>query len=53
MANRNLEVLNEILPDITLVSGDISDYVSARNAVKAVNPDVIFHLAALSPARLV
>ena len=51
MANRNLEVLNEILPDITLVSGDISDYVSARNVVKAVNPDVIFHLAALSPVR--
>lgn len=51
VANRNLEVLNEILPDITLVSGDISDYVSARNAVKAVNPDVIFHLAALSPVR--
>ncbi len=51
VANRNLEVLNEVLPDITLVSGDISDYVSARNAVKAVNPDVIFHLAALSPVR--
>ena len=51
VANRNLEMLSEILPDVTLVSGDISDYVSARNAVRTVNPDVIFHLAALSPVR--
>ncbi len=51
VANRNLEALSEILPDITLVSGDVSDYVSARNAIKAINPDVIFHLAALSPVR--
>ena len=51
VANRNLEVLGDILRDVTLVSGDVSDYVSIRNAVKAVNPDVIFHLAALSPVR--
>jgi len=51
VANRNLGALKDILPDISLVSGDISDYVSARNAIKAVNPDVIFHLAALSPVR--
>jgi UDP-glucose 4-epimerase len=51
VASRNLEVIQEISKDITLVSGDISDYVSIRNAVKTVNPDVIFHLAALSPVR--
>lgn len=51
VASRNLEMLSDILPDVTLITGDISDYVSARNAVKAVNPDVIFHLAALSPVR--
>jgi UDP-glucose 4-epimerase len=51
VANRNLEAIGSILQDITLVSGDISDYVSIRNAIKTVNPDVIFHLAALSPVR--
>ena len=51
VANRNLELLGDVLRDITLVSGDVSDYVSTRNSVRAVNPDVIFHLAALSPVR--
>ena len=51
VASRNLEVIGSIIKDITLVFGDVSDYVSTRNAVKTVNPDVIFHLAALSPVR--
>jgi len=51
VASRNLEMLADILRDIVLVSGDVSDYVSVRNAIRAVNPDVIFHLAALSPVR--
>ncbi|MCW4009797.1 MAG: SDR family NAD(P)-dependent oxidoreductase [Candidatus Bathyarchaeota archaeon] len=51
VANRNLDVISNIIRDVTLVSGDVSDYVSVRNAVKTVNPDVIFHLAALSPVR--
>jgi nucleoside-diphosphate-sugar epimerase len=51
VASRNMAVLADLLQDITLVSGDVSDYVSVRNAVKTVNPDVIIHLAALSPVR--
>ena len=51
VASRNMDVIHNLLPDITLISGDISDYVSIRNAVKTANPDVIFHLAALSPVR--
>jgi nucleoside-diphosphate-sugar epimerase len=51
VANRNLEVIGNIISDVTLVSGDVSDYVSVCNAVKTVNPDIIFHLAALSPVR--
>ncbi len=51
VASRNMEVIHNLLPDITLISGDVSDYVSIRNAVKTANPDVIFHLAALSPVR--
>ncbi len=51
VANRNLEAVGKILQDITLISGDITDYVSTRNAVKTANPDVVFHLAAVSPVR--
>src|SRR5665647_1052301 len=51
VASRNMEVIHDLLQDITLISGDVSDYVSTRNAVKTANPDVIFHLAALSPVR--
>jgi nucleoside-diphosphate-sugar epimerase len=51
VANRDLAPLQEILGDIAIVSGDVSDFVSTRNAIKTVNPDVIFHLAALSPVR--
>lgn len=51
VATRNLEVISKILRDVTLVSGDITDYVSIRNALKTTNPDVVFHLAALTPVR--
>jgi GDP-mannose 4,6-dehydratase len=51
VANRNLNVLGETIKDVTLVSGDITDYASTRNALKIANPDVVFHLAALSPVR--
>lgn len=51
VASRNLEIIGKILQDVTLVSGDITDYVSIRNALKTVNPDTVFHLAALTPVR--
>lgn len=51
VANRNMAVLGRILNDITLISGDITDYVSARNTIRMANPDVVIHLAALSPVR--
>lgn len=51
VANRNLDVIKKILRDVTLVSGDIIDFASIRNALKTVNPDVIIHLAALTPVR--
>jgi UDP-glucose 4-epimerase len=51
VANRNLEVIKKILKDITLVNGDVIDYVSVRNALKTANPDIIIHLAALTPVR--
>jgi GDPmannose 4,6-dehydratase len=51
VASRNMEVIRDLMEDVTIISGDISDYVSTLNAVKTANPDVIFHLAALSPVR--
>jgi nucleoside-diphosphate-sugar epimerase len=51
VANRNLEVIRTVLKDVTLVTGDITDYASIRNAMKTVSPDVVAHLAALTPVR--
>jgi GDP-mannose 4,6-dehydratase len=51
VASRNLDVLGNALKDVTLVSGDITDYASTRNALKSATPSVVFHLAALSPVR--
>jgi GDP-mannose 4,6-dehydratase len=51
VANRNLEVIKKILKDVTLVNGDITDYVSIRNTLKTTNPDIVIHLAALTPVR--
>ncbi len=51
VASRNMSMVKNILGDITLISGDITDYVSMRNAIRAANPDVVVHLAALSPVR--
>jgi nucleoside-diphosphate-sugar epimerase len=46
-----MSVIEKVLGDVTLISGDITDYVSTRNAIKTANPDIIVHLAALSPVR--
>ena len=51
VANRNLEVIRKVLKDVTLISGDITDYASTRNAMKTVSPDIVTHLAALTPVR--
>jgi len=51
VANRSLEVIKEILKDVTLLTGDITDYASIRNALKTVDPDIVIHLAALTPVR--
>lgn len=51
VASRNMDAIGSIARDITIVTGDITDYVSIRNALKAVTPDIVVHLAALSPVR--
>jgi len=51
VASRNMDPVSKIMKDITLISGDVTDYASTRNAIKATTPDVIIHLAASSPVR--
>jgi nucleoside-diphosphate-sugar epimerase len=51
VASRKMDAVSKVLKDIVLLSGDIADYVSIRNAIKTAMPDVVVHLAALSPVR--
>jgi nucleoside-diphosphate-sugar epimerase len=52
VVGRELGYVREIKDLIKLVTCDITDYFSVRNTIKKANPDVVFHLAALSPVRL-
>lgn len=49
---RNFDSLADIKDKINLITCDIRDYQSVRDSLKKVNPDVVLHLAALSPVRL-
>jgi len=51
VANRDLQPIKKIVKDVVLLSGDITNYVSIRNALKAAKPDFVIHLAALTPVR--
>jgi len=50
--SRDFSSIQDILDKIDLITCDIREYHAMRNAIKKVEPDVIFHLAALSPVRL-
>jgi nucleoside-diphosphate-sugar epimerase len=50
-ASRNDEGLKEFLKGIKIVECDITDFHSVSKTLKTVNPDVVVHLAALSPVR--
>jgi len=51
VASRRLAVIEKLLADVALVTGDLGDYVSIRNVLKTVKPDVVFHLGAHTPVR--
>jgi GDP-mannose 4,6-dehydratase len=51
VANRDLQAVKNILKDIILLTGDITSFISIRNALKVAKPDFVFHLAALAPVR--
>ncbi len=52
VVGRTEESLVEIKENITLETCDITDYFSVRESIKKIGPDVVLHLAALSPVRL-
>lgn len=50
-SSRELRLIEPILNEITLLSGDLTSLNSVTNVLRNANPDMIFHLAALSPVR--
>jgi nucleoside-diphosphate-sugar epimerase len=49
--SRNNEELKPFLKGVKLLTADISDYQAISGALKMANPDVVVHLAAMSPVR--
>jgi dTDP-glucose 4,6-dehydratase len=50
-SSRDLHPLSDVRESITLLTADIVNYTSMANALRSTNPDVVFHLAALTPVR--
>lgn len=46
--NARLNFIKDILAKITLVDGDVTDAFSMKKVLTQINPDMIYHLAALS-----
>ncbi len=51
-SERELSRLRKILPQISLIEGDLVRYHSVLSAVETSDPDTVFHLGALTPVRL-
>lgn len=51
-SERSLSRLNTILPQIHLMEGDLASYHSVLSAVEASEPEIVFHLGAMTPVRL-
>lgn len=49
--SRNLKRLEPFLRDTILITSDIADYHSVSHVLRSVDPEVVVHLAALSPVR--
>jgi dTDP-glucose 4,6-dehydratase len=49
--SRDTKSLQPFLEKVTLMPCDITDAQSVQNALAKVNPDIVIHLAALSPVR--
>ena len=49
---RDFRAIKDIKDNLDLVTCDIRDYSSVRDALKKIEPEVVFHLASLSPVRM-
>ena len=52
VTGRSLQTIEDIKDKVKLMSCNVTEFNSVKECVQKVNPDVIFHLAALSPVRL-
>jgi len=50
-ASRDLKPIADILDRVVLIAADITDYLSIRHALRIADPEVVCHLAALTPVR--
>src|SRR3989337_3979588 len=51
-SERELSRLRKVISQIHLIEGDLGRFHSVLSAVEASEPNVIFHLGALTPVRL-
>lgn len=49
---RDFRAIEELKNNLNLMTCDIKDYSSVRNSLKKSQPDIVFHLASLSPVRM-
>ncbi|MFH1247385.1 MAG: NAD(P)-dependent oxidoreductase [Candidatus Micrarchaeota archaeon] len=49
--SRNVKALEPFLKGAKIINGDLVDYHSTAATLEEINPDVVMHLAALSPVR--
>jgi len=50
-AARDLSNIAPLLDKVVLLTADLRDYLSVRNAVRSANPNYVCHLGALTPVR--
>jgi len=48
---RDLNNLKDVLSKAVLLTADLNDYHSVKNAIRSANPDYVCHLGALTPVR--
>ena len=50
-ASRDLKPIESLQNEMALISGDLTSLNSVANVLRSANPDMVFHLGALSPVR--
>lgn len=50
-ASRDLRPIRHLLEHLTILTCDLTSYASVTNAMRSLDPQIVFHLGALSPVR--